>query len=126
MSKLALFQFKSLKTKLLVWFLLLGVIPAAVVGYAAFAKSKTALTQMTEGRLSLLAEELSDKIDRIMFERYGDVQLFANLPMTKGEPAPTRHAKFDGRDALDSQTIGEVRRTDEAISIAGPFSRLAV
>ncbi len=86
MSKFALFQFKSLKTKLLVWFLLLGVFPAALVGYAAYNRSKTTLTQLTERRVSMVAEESMDKIDRIMAERYGDIQLMANLPLAKFDP----------------------------------------
>lgn len=86
MSKFALFQFKSLKTKLLVWFLMLGVFPAALVGYAAYYKSKTTLTKLTEGRVSQIAEEAIDKIDRVMSERFGDIQLFANLPLAKFEP----------------------------------------
>src|SRR5262245_52181162 len=86
MSKFALFQFKSLKTKLLVWFLLLGVFPAAIVGYAAYYKSKNTLTQLTERRVSLIAEEAMDKIDRVMSERFGDIQLFAGLPLAKFEP----------------------------------------
>ena len=87
MSKFALFQFKSLKIKLLVWFLVLGVAPAAIVGYAAYSKSKATLTTQTERRVALVAEESMDKIDRILSERYGDIQLFASLPLAKFEPA---------------------------------------
>jgi methyl-accepting chemotaxis protein len=76
-------KFKSLRTKLLVWFLLLGVVPASVVGYAAYAKSKQALQSITERQVALVAEETMDKIDRIMYERYGDICVFKDLPAAR-------------------------------------------
>lgn len=78
-------RFKSLRTKLMVWFLLLGVTPAALVGYAAYAKSKASLQGLTERRAELIAEETMDKIDRIMYERYGDICVFKDLPLARFE-----------------------------------------
>ena len=96
MLKLTLFQFKSLKYKLLFWFLLLGVVPAAIVGISAYSKSKATLTDAVSDRVSLIADELISKIDHNMAERYGDVQLFAGLPIAKGDPAklPVEMDKF--------------------------------
>jgi methyl-accepting chemotaxis protein len=78
------FQFKSVKTKLLLSFLTLGLIPMAVVGYIAFEKSKDALIHSSGGMLATVASDLLDKIDRNLFERYGDVQAFAFNPKAMG------------------------------------------
>lgn len=96
MPKLALFQFKSLKYKLLLWFVLLGVVPAAIVGVSAYMKSKATLTTAVTNRVSLIADELVSKIDRTLVERYGDVQLFSGLPIAKGDVAklPVEMDKF--------------------------------
>jgi len=86
MFKFQLFHFKSLKTKLLCWFLLLGVVPAAVVGSAAYWQSSTALKAAAEESAVILAEETIDKIDRSMAERYGDIRMFRGMRLAKMEP----------------------------------------
>jgi methyl-accepting chemotaxis protein len=78
-----LFQFKSLRTKLLVWFLLLGVTPAVLVAYAAYRQSSAALTDSTKATLSVLAEETIGKIDQCLGERYGDIRLFRGMRVAK-------------------------------------------
>jgi len=78
------FQFKSVKTKLLLSFLALGLIPMALVGYIAFEKSKDALIHSSGEMLTTVAADLLDKIDRNLFERYGDVQAFAFNPKAMG------------------------------------------
>lgn len=78
------FQFKSVKTKLLVSFLALGLIPMAVVGFLSFQKSKEALIHSAGDFLSTEAVELLDKLDRSLYERYGDVQAFAFNPKARG------------------------------------------
>ncbi|WP_425614084.1 methyl-accepting chemotaxis protein [Anatilimnocola sp. NA78] len=81
-----MFQFKSLKTKLLCWFLILGVVPAAVVGSAAYWQSSTALKTAAEESAVILAEDTIDTIDRSMSERYGDIRMFSGLRGAKMEP----------------------------------------
>jgi hypothetical protein len=65
----------SLSTKLIFTFLLLGVLPLAVVGWrmrVAASKLEVATAHVMQER----AEQVLDKIDRNLFERYGDVQAF--------------------------------------------------
>ncbi len=83
MSKINI-QFKSVKTKLLISFLALGLIPMAVVGFLSFDKSKDALIHSSGGMLSTVAADLLDKLDRNLYERYGDVQAFAFNPKAMG------------------------------------------
>lgn len=87
MSALRFFQFKSLKIKLLVWFLVLGVTPAGLVAYTAYSSSRQTLESMAQQRANLVAQELRDKIDSTMSERYGDVRLFGGLPIAKTDAA---------------------------------------
>lgn len=85
MGRLTGIRFKSLKIKLLVWFLLLGVTPTAIVGYCAYAKSRTTIENLAKRRAELISQELMDKIDATMAERNGDIQLFAGLKTARGE-----------------------------------------
>lgn len=84
MGKFSLLRFKSLRIKLMLWFLVLGVVPVGLVAFLAYRSSSLALTRIAENRMQLIAEEMIDKIDRNLFERYGDVQAFANNPDALG------------------------------------------
>jgi methyl-accepting chemotaxis protein len=93
--KLPGFRFKSLKAKLLCSFLLIGLIPATIVAVVAYHRSNDTILAETGTRFQTLAEEVADKVDRSMFERYGDVQAFAANPDARGEAeAVTKVADF--------------------------------
>ena len=79
-------RFRSLRTKLLVSFVLLTIVPLSVLGWLAAGRSKSALERKTGEFLQTESEEAIDKIDRNLFERYGDVQAFAFNPMARGTP----------------------------------------
>ncbi|HTN76015.1 MAG TPA: methyl-accepting chemotaxis protein [Pirellulaceae bacterium] len=85
MSKLSFFKFKSIKVKLLMWFLILGVTPAAIAAYSGYARSRGTLEELTKRRAELISQELMDKVDATMSERYGDVRLFASLKIGHAE-----------------------------------------
>jgi len=80
------FQFKSVKARLLVFFLLLSLLPLAIVGWLSYSRAYDDLTVATANKLQTMAIETSDKVDRNLFERYGDVQAFAENPSAKGTP----------------------------------------
>jgi hypothetical protein len=67
----------SLRTKLLIPFLLLGIIPSVMVAFQAIQLSremeKQALISFEDA-----ADSIINKIDRNLFERYGDAQAFAS------------------------------------------------
>ncbi len=65
----------GIAAKLVTLFLIFGVIPMAAVGMIAYNAGE----DMKAGvgvRFQTTAEELADKIDRNLYERYGDVQAF--------------------------------------------------
>ncbi len=76
----------SVRTKILICCLLLGILPLAVSGVLAVSKSFRA-KEAAEGQvLAGSAEQVMDKVDRMLFERYGDVQAFAFHPAARGTP----------------------------------------
>lgn len=65
----------SLKAKLISAFLILGMIPACTLGWQVF-QATTSMEQDLVNSLQGVAAQINDKIDRNLFERYGDVQAF--------------------------------------------------
>ncbi len=65
----------SITVKLTVLFALFGFVPMAVVGLIAYNASLT-IEGSVGTRFQSVAEGIADKIDRNLFERYGDVQAF--------------------------------------------------
>jgi methyl-accepting chemotaxis protein len=80
------FRFKRLKTKLILSFLLFGMVPLLVSGFLTDSRSRPELLKKSGENLEGKAAATIDKIDRNLFERYGDVQAFAFNPMARGTP----------------------------------------
>ncbi|MEZ6123594.1 MAG: methyl-accepting chemotaxis protein [Planctomycetaceae bacterium] len=85
-SKLSLLSPNSLKGKLVASFLAMGLIPMAVVGLLAYRSVYQALHDRAGQRMEFMAADVADKIDRSLFERFGDVQAFAFNPMAQESP----------------------------------------
>ena len=69
------FKFKKIRTKLLCLCLVLSLLPLSINGVISFVNSRDALHAAAGGSLSILAQATIDKIDRLFFEREGDVQM---------------------------------------------------
>ncbi|MEZ6132896.1 MAG: methyl-accepting chemotaxis protein [Planctomycetaceae bacterium] len=67
-------------------FLGLGLLPMAVVGMLAYNSTYNALHERAGLQMQSMASEVAEKIDRNLFERYGDVQAFAFNPMAQDTP----------------------------------------
>ena len=67
---------QSITTKLVVVFLLFGLIPLAVVSVMVWDTGNK-FDEKVGKQFELVAETISNKIDRTLFERYGDVQVFS-------------------------------------------------
>lgn len=92
MSIFARLRCMSIKSKMLVSLFLIGLTPAATVGLIAYRSCRDGQVAESGLRLQTLAEETIDKVDRNLFERYGDVQAFAANPKSLGDPAALRAA----------------------------------
>jgi methyl-accepting chemotaxis protein len=77
---------RSVRAQLLACFLLLSLIPVMLIGWFAYARAQATLTENMGYRLQQLAQDAIDKIDRNLFERYGDVQAFCANPKALGTP----------------------------------------
>jgi methyl-accepting chemotaxis protein PixJ len=73
----------SLKTKATLLALTIGVLPVAVIGATAYYVANQAVTQEITQTKEGTAEELADKTNRFIFERYSDIQAIANLPILR-------------------------------------------
>ena len=67
----------GIATKLVILFAIFGIVPMAVVGYLG-ASAADEMEEAVRFRVQGVATNIADKIDRSLFERYGDVQAFAS------------------------------------------------
>jgi methyl-accepting chemotaxis protein len=67
----------GIAAKLVTLFAIFGLVPMAAVGYLG-ASATGEMEDAAGTRLQGVAENIADKIDRSLFERYGDVQAFAS------------------------------------------------
>ncbi len=75
----------SLRTKATVLAVLLGTLPIATVGGIGFMAANRTLEQQINQQHTTEAKELLDKVNRFVFERYGDIQIIAkNSAFTEG------------------------------------------
>jgi signal transduction histidine kinase len=63
--------------------IVIGLVPLAVVGVMSYRAAASALKQDTESRLADAASQTSTQVDRLLFERWGDVQAFARNPRAR-------------------------------------------
>lgn len=70
---------RGLKLKLIPAFLTVGMIPAAVLGWRTFRATTTLEEDQRKG-LRTVAASVIDKIDRNLYERYGDARALASNP----------------------------------------------
>jgi methyl-accepting chemotaxis protein PixJ len=77
------FNRNSLRTKATAMAIALGTLPVMAIGSAAYIATERTSTQQVETSQVNQAVEISDKLNRFMFERYGDIQVLANLPFLK-------------------------------------------
>jgi PAS domain S-box-containing protein len=101
----------SFKTKLVASYVVISVIPLAVIGYLSYVRCSETLVAGTSEQLQNHAASVLDKIDRNLFERFGDVQAFAFNPLSHGTPEDiTKAANFytDAYDCYDLMVIANV------------------
>lgn len=73
----------SLQIKLMMVFTILAAVLFISVGFLFFRSTKQAINFSKEKEFITLAEETSNKIERYMFERYGDIQVMVTSPLLK-------------------------------------------
>lgn len=71
-------------TRLIIFFLLCGIIPLAVVGILSYKNAKAALTEEAYHTLEAVAKLKETRINQFFFERKGDAEVFAAMPLIEG------------------------------------------
>ena len=85
MKLFQMLQFKSLKFKLIAYFLAVALLPLLVVGVFAYRTTSQIGLASVASSFQKESSQSLDKIYRNLFERYGDVQAFAFNPLARGE-----------------------------------------
>lgn len=67
----------------MLFFIVLSVVLFLTVGSLFFRSTKEAINNSKEKEFISLSHETSNKIERYMFERYGDIQVMVNSPLLK-------------------------------------------
>ncbi|OLP16325.1 methyl-accepting chemotaxis protein [Leptolyngbya sp. 'hensonii'] len=73
----------SLRAKATLLAIALGTVPVLAIGGAAYLLANRSITQQTIESKQTRAVSLADKVNRFMFERYGDIQVLANLTVLR-------------------------------------------
>src|SRR5947209_8417012 len=66
------------------------VLMTLVIGFVALQKVEQHLIAATGESLALAAVDIADKLDRILYERYGDIQIMARTPVFQGRDAAAK------------------------------------
>jgi methyl-accepting chemotaxis protein PixJ len=91
----------NLQTKATILAIALGTIPLALVGTGAYLVTNNALNKEVELTQKRSATEAIDKVNRFMFERYGDVQVVANLPTLRNSQIASLVSRQEKQQTLD-------------------------
>ncbi len=74
---------RSLKAKFVLFFLLIGLVPAIFVAYRSYKAFNKATMQSESTRLIQLAEQTMDKVDLALNERVGDIKTWSKTALVK-------------------------------------------
>jgi methyl-accepting chemotaxis protein len=77
---------RSLRVQFLLSYLAVSLMPLMVVSYFLYQRAHHTVAEQTGEYLEQVAQDSIDKIDRNLFERYGDVQAFCSNPHARGTP----------------------------------------
>jgi methyl-accepting chemotaxis protein len=78
---------RSVRAKLVVAVLVCGILPSSAFALLAHRSASDSLVDGAGDYVAGRAQDTGDKIDRNLFERYGDVQAFAFHPAARGSAA---------------------------------------
>ena len=79
----------SIQYKFMMFFIIVAAVLSITVGFLFLRSSNTTINSAKEEQLSTLSQETANKIERFLFERYGDIQVMAKLPLLKNQVANT-------------------------------------
>ncbi|NJM78167.1 MAG: HAMP domain-containing protein [Acaryochloridaceae cyanobacterium RU_4_10] len=114
----------SLRAKATALAIALGTIPTIAVGGIAYTLASKAETQQIVNTHQHKAVEAIDKLTRFVFERYGDVQVLANLPIFRNSTLSASISLQDKQKVLTQ--FAETYQVYDSIAIYGVDGNLIV
>ncbi len=78
-----MFKGISIERKIMIVFAFITVVLFLIVGILFLNSTQTAINASKERELTTLSQETSNKIERFLFERYGDIQVISQSPILK-------------------------------------------
>jgi methyl-accepting chemotaxis protein PixJ len=105
----------SFKTKATLLAIALGLIPLAVVGTLSYLQISTALQQQIAKTQTARATSVADKLNRFIFERYGDVETLAAQPIF-----------VDPKLAATTSTETKVKLLDQYVASYQVYDSIAI
>jgi hypothetical protein len=91
----------SFKTKVRLLTIALGVTPIVAIGALNYFQIRTASEQQTIHAQKLRAQAVADKLNRFLFERYGDIQVLSTLPIFSNPKFSANTSVADKENLLD-------------------------
>ena len=111
--------FRGLAPKLLAAFLVIGIVPMAVIGIFAINRSNEALLQTSTDRVGLAALELMETIDASLGDRFGDAHAFSANPLVLGsldEATEAVNLYMETYEVYDLMVVAEADGTVHAVN----------
>ena len=105
---------ETLRWQLLLALLAFGLLPLTIGATVTYVKSRAALLAQRQAALDSQAEAAGEKIDRNLFERYGDVQAFAFHPDAAGAADEVVNAALS-QDPVDLETETDLDLTGDGV-----------
>jgi methyl-accepting chemotaxis protein PixJ len=114
----------NLRTKAIAVAIALGIFPPIALGSIAYVLQDWTLTQKVTAAHQAKANDAIDKLTRFIFERYGDVQVLANLPILRNSSLSTAVNLKDKQKILTQ--FAETYQVYDSIAVYGLNGQLIV
>lgn len=109
-----------LKIRLVIFFTVLSVVLFITVGILFFRSTKGIIRTSKEKEIETLSDETANKIDRFLFERYGDINAMSNSPVLQ-------EAYMSNKLKLELiESIKNAYKTYDYISITDNIGKICV
>ena len=98
----------SIRFKAALLALAIGIVPVIAIGGVAYYFANQSITQKVASEQQFKTIELADKLNLFMFERFGDIQVLANLPILTNPKVQAVTTLQDRKTTLDkyAETYG--------------------
>ncbi len=93
---------RSLRTKAILLAIALGTIPVLITGALAYYSTNEAITQQVFALKQSRAQDLADKVNRFIFERYGDIEVLSKLDVFTNPTVREILSQKQKEEVLDS------------------------